>query len=335
MCGAEILPIVLMTRQTFIIADISGCSSCDERLHNATKRSWPTPRSILIAHFICASLPSMCYLFSSAAANHQLLHTRNNNKLQRAIRFRGFIQFRDARIAPLRWRWHAQLQDKKRLQSRLSQLRKILRQRLDLLQVPENDRSPDQATRPKFASQQASDSTPAVKLKTWRVVEKLIDHPRKLARSFAVGSRRINDARQRAKHRLRPLLITPVFFHRLDNGNECSEWSNVVVAHEPSQHHLLVLLVRQSQLFQLQTDHREPAIHIVDVSHVFAATRVSQRSQPCVARCASRSSRALPILPTSLLHHRARASPAPASECCRREVDRQRSVVKRVESRSM
>src|ERR1044072_538618 len=69
----------------------------------------------------------------------------------------------------------------------------------------------------------------AVKLKTWTVVEKLAHHPRKLARSFAVGSRCIDDAGQRTEHSLRPLVITPVLLHRFDHRNECSQCSHVVI----------------------------------------------------------------------------------------------------------
>ena len=98
---AEILPLVLMTRQAFIVAYLRSCTEWITKKH---KKSQTKKLTCAFCAFLWLTV------LSHAAGIHQLLHTRNNNKLQRAIRLRGFINLRQTRFAPFSRRRHAEFQ---------------------------------------------------------------------------------------------------------------------------------------------------------------------------------------------------------------------------------
>src|ERR1044072_9832877 len=84
-----------------------------------------------------------------------------------------------------------------------------------------------------------------IELVPWPIIEKLFPHKHKPARSFTIRRLRINHASQWTEHVLRSHLIPSIFLDGLDNRDQRSQWSNVIVAYEPSQHHLLISLVQQ------------------------------------------------------------------------------------------
>ena len=49
------------------------------------------------SNLICALFARLVLPFCFSSSQHQLLHTRNNNKFQSSIRFRRLIQFRNTR----------------------------------------------------------------------------------------------------------------------------------------------------------------------------------------------------------------------------------------------
>src|SRR6185503_4671830 len=85
-------------------------------------------------HVNLVNILSILSTFDLGCSVHQLLHARNNHEFERAIRLRRLLNLRQTLLAPIsRWR-PPELQVSERLQSSRAELRKIVRERLDLFQ---------------------------------------------------------------------------------------------------------------------------------------------------------------------------------------------------------
>src|SRR5215212_1502835 len=72
--------------------------------------------------------------FDFTGSVHELLHTRNHDEFERAIRLRRLIHSHQALLAPVSRRRHAKFQIRECFQPCPAELRESMRERLDLFQ---------------------------------------------------------------------------------------------------------------------------------------------------------------------------------------------------------
>ena len=108
MRGVGICALLFVTREALLVAD-EGQQQCEYEYHGkALDRITGFTR--LTRYPVNPENLEILLTFDFGSGVHELLHAGNHHKLERAIRLRGLLDFRQTLLAPVsRWR-HAEFQ---------------------------------------------------------------------------------------------------------------------------------------------------------------------------------------------------------------------------------
>jgi len=107
MCGVGICALLFVTREALFVAD-EGQQQCEYEYHEiALDRIY---KILQDEHVNLENILSILSTLNFGCSIHKLLHARNHNKFERAIRLCGLLNLRQTLLTPIFRRRHAKLQ---------------------------------------------------------------------------------------------------------------------------------------------------------------------------------------------------------------------------------